>query len=72
MNGLKPLVTLSGELLLQGITQGALAGKAKVPKQYISDAIRGKRNLDNDQKIRIARALGKSVQEIFPVEELQS
>lgn len=69
MNGLKPLVTLSGELLLQGITQGMLAEKAKVPKQYVSDVIRGKRNLDNDQKARIAKALGKRISDIFPVKD---
>jgi len=47
------------------ITQKKLSEEAKIPRNYISQAIRGRINLTADEKKRIADVLKMQVSELF-------
>ncbi len=49
----------------QNLTQADLSEKASVPRTYISQAIRGRLNLNDAEKKQIADALNMKVAELF-------
>lgn len=60
-------VKLKSILFERGIKQVDLAKDAGIPKSYISQAIRGRLNLDNAEKKLIADVLNLEVSELFEV-----
>src|SRR5579871_6306622 len=52
----------------QGLSQEALAEKANLHRTYITDIERGTRNLTLESISKLARALGISMREFFPVD----
>lgn len=60
-------VALKTALFATGKRQQDIAKKARIEPQKLSHAIHGKRELDDDEKCRLARVLGKSEDELFAV-----
>jgi len=60
MNGMLKLAIFEN-----GISQRELAKKTGIHESFISMAVRGKFNLDPVQKAKIAKAIGRSQNEIF-------
>jgi transcriptional regulator with XRE-family HTH domain len=56
---------LKKKLVEQGITQSQLAKKADLPIAYISDLMRGKRNLSRQKLALIAEILHSSTEQLF-------
>lgn len=56
---------LKKKLVEQGITQSQLARKIDLPIAYVSDLIRGKRNLSRQKLALIAEILNSSIEELF-------
>ena len=52
----------------KGITQKKLAVKLKLNEGYVSRVINGRYNPTEQEKKNIARALKKSVEELFPTQ----
>ncbi len=52
-------------ILENGLSQRELARKTGIHESFISMAVRGKYNLDEIQRAKIAKAIGKPEKEIF-------
>ena len=50
----------------RGLSQEALADRAKIGRSYMSGIERGVRNCSTLHLVRLARALGVSVADLFP------
>ncbi len=64
----RPLnVALKAALFATGKPQQVIAKAARVNPQKLSHVIHGSRELDADERKRLARVLGKSEDELFAV-----
>lgn len=57
--------TLKAAIFEAGTTQRGLARATKIPESYLSQAINGRYNLNEQQRKCIAIALGRPEQELF-------
>jgi transcriptional regulator with XRE-family HTH domain len=62
---MKKLERLKGAIFADERKQRDIAKAAGVCQTYISQAINGRYVLDDEQKQKIAKALGRKVQELF-------
>lgn len=60
-------VALKMALFATGKPQQDIAKKARINPQKLSHVIHGNRELDNDERERLSRVLGKSEAELFEV-----
>lgn len=67
-----PNVALKTALFATGKQQQRIARLARIPPQKLSHVIHGNRELDADERGRLARVLGKSEDELFPSEAVAS
>lgn len=68
-----PNVALKSAIFATGKHQKRIASLARIPAEKLSHAIHGRRELDDDERARLARVLGKPESELFDrVEALAS
>lgn len=60
-------VALKTALFATGKHQQRVAKAARISPQKLSHVLRGRRVLDDDEKARLAKVLGKSEDELFAV-----
>lgn len=60
-------VALKLALFASGKQQQRIAKAARIAPQKLSHVIRGRRELDSEERKRLARVLGKSEDELFAV-----
>ncbi|MHC4216324.1 MAG: helix-turn-helix domain-containing protein [Planctomycetota bacterium] len=65
MNNRKPNTKIKSALLELGWTQRDLSKKTQIRQEYISMCIHGKFILNDMQRVKVAAALGKKVEEVF-------
>ncbi len=65
-------VALKNAIFATGKHQKRIARLANVPAEKLSHAIHGRRELDDDERKRLSRVLGKPEAELFPAEALAS
>ena len=61
-------VALKAAIFASGEPAYLIARKAKLSRTYLSSACTGRANLRPEEKERLARVLGKEVNELFPAD----
>ena len=61
----KKNIALRNAIFEKGITQRSISRKVKIPEALLSMAINGKFNLNDEQQKKIAKILGRNVNELF-------
>lgn len=64
-----PNVALKTAIFATGHEQQQIAKRARISPQKLSHVIHGRRDLDDRERERLARVLGKTEAELFPSEE---
>lgn len=65
-------VALKTALFATGKQQQKIAKAARIAPQKLSHVLRGRRELDADERKRLARVLDRSEEELFPMAALAS
>lgn len=61
-------VTIKVAIVEAGLTQQKAAQQARIEPQKLSHVIHGRRSLNEKERGRLAKALGKTEAELFPSE----
>lgn len=67
-----PNVALKTAIFASGREQRRIAKMARIAPEKLSHVVHGRRELDDAERARLARVLGKSEAELFPVEAVAS
>jgi transcriptional regulator with XRE-family HTH domain len=62
---MKKLPKLKAAFFEEGITSAKVAAVVGIPKSYLSQAVNGRYNLDEQQKKKIAVVLNRTTEELF-------
>lgn len=68
----QPNVALKTAIFASGREQRRIAKLARIAPEKLSHVVRGRRELDDDERARLCRVLGKPEAELFPPEALAS
>jgi len=60
------LIMLKAACFQKGITLDELRQRSGINRVYLSQGMNGRLNFTSDEKLRIANAVGCTVQELFP------